>query len=444
MSVQTRQPVGVPIGGQFATTARTEAVVDLAPAQPADTDARTQPVYDMPAYRLDQAIAKIDAANKKLERNGIDDHFTYDVEHYLYEGTTTERGYTESFTEARCKLTLSEPEIAYGGWHFVAALDATDNGVIARTAPGQSLDGWRPDEQSCDHCGTRRQRNSTYVVANADGNRKQIGSDCLEPFLGVRPKGLWALGYDLEDDLKTGDDEFDWGPGSHGTTAVPVRDLIATALAVSDGGKQFLSKARAEEWERTSTSAATNEVLFGRAYDRKDAERRDEIHQRAQQYLEDGTADAVVAAGQTVDGDGDYPVNLRTALAGEWVDSRHSGIAVSAIAMWRRGQERAAVKAAVAPGFIAPEKAKIAGVKATVTKVSYVDDPYGYHGGVNTLVIFQTPDGHQLKWFASGRKDFEVGQAGTFTGGSVKAHEQYKGADQTVVTRVKFAEDAAA
>ena len=106
--------------------------------------------------------------------------------------------------------------------------------------------------------------------------------------------------------------------------------------------------------------------------------------------------------------------------------------------MWRRGQERAAAKASISPGFIAPEKAKIAGIKATVTKVMYMDNPYDYNGGVNTLVMFQTPDGHQVKWFATGRKEFEIGDTGTFTGGSVKEHSSYKGTDQTVVTRVKF------
>jgi len=125
------------------------------------------------------------------------------------------------------------------------------------------------------------------------------------------------------------------------------------------------------------------------------------------------------------------------------VGRQHAAIAISAIGVWRRGQERAAEKATITKGFAAPVEAKIKGIPATVTKVSYVDNPYDYNGGVNTLVIFQTPDGHQVKWFASGRKELEVGQVGTFTGGSVKAHEEYRGVDQTVVTRVKFEAAAA-
>lgn len=444
MSAQTqlRQPAGVPVGGQFAVGARDEPDVSLG-VNLADTPAeepKAPPVYDFAAYKLDQAIEKIDAANRKLERNGIESRFTYDVEEYLHEYTTREHGFEETITEKRCRLTVNEPELSFGGYHFVAALDHTDAGVIARTAPGQSLDGWRPDHQECDHCHTRRQRNATYVVADEDGNRKQIGSDCLEPFLGIKPKGLWALGYDLEDDLSEGHDDF-FGAGQQGTTDVDVRELIATALAVSDGGKAYLSRARAEEWGKNPTSSLVAGAVFGRATTKKDAEERARIAELAKQYLEDGTADAVLAAGRDIEGEDDYPVNLRTALAGNYVGMKHAGIAVSAVAVWRRGKEREvaqSARAAIPKGFIAPVKAKIAGTKATVTKVQYIDNPYDYYGGVNTLVIFQTEDGHQVKWFASGRKELEVGQTGAFTGGTVKAHEEYQGVDQTVVTRVKF------
>lgn len=207
---------------------------------------------------------------------------------------------------------------------------------------------------------------------------------------------------------------------------------------MSKGGKGFLSRAKATEWEQTSTADATNAHLFDRARTEQQARERAAVADAATGYLEDGTVDAVLAAAKAVEGDGDYVTNLRTALAGDWVGRQHSALAVSAIAVWRRGQERAAEKATITKGFAAPKGAKIKGIQATITKVSYHDNPYDYNGGVNTLVIFQTPDGHQMKWYASGRKDYEVGQVGEFTGGTVKAHEEYRGVDQTVVTRVKF------
>ena len=435
MSTQRRQPAGVPVGGQFAVGAHTEAQgVHLASDDVKVTQPPAQPCYDIPSARLHDAIAKINAANKKLERAGIDNRFTYKTEEYLQKTTRDAYGFPQDSYELRTKLTLSEPKIAYNGWQFVAALDATEHGFITRTAPGQDLEGWRPDTQECDHCGKARHRNSTYIVKNAAGERKQIGSNCLEPFLGVKPKGLWALEWDL--DMEEPGERDDYAGG--GSDVIPVRDLIATALAVSDGGKGFMSRAKATQWQKTSTADATNSHLFDRSRSLREARERAKAEVAAAGYLKDGTVDAVIAAAQAAEGDGDYVTNLKTSLAGEWVGRQHAAIAISAIGVWRRGQERAAEKATITKGFAAPVAAKITGIPATVTKVSYHDNPYDYYGGVNTLVIFQTPDGHQVKWFASGRKEFEVGQVGAFTGGSVKAHEEYQGVDQTVVTRVKF------
>jgi hypothetical protein len=425
---------GASDGGQYQQEALAEASgVSLADGELTEPQPKT---FDFPARRLPEAIAKIEAANKKLERAGIADRFTYTSTEYLDHSTRDEHGHPRDSYELRAALELSEPSISYGGWTFVAALDATEGGFIARTAPGQSLDGWRPDAQLCDHCGLVRHRKSTYIVRDRAGATKQIGSNCLEPFLGVEPKGLWALGYDFDlDDLSA--EERD--PSGHGgPDAVPTRELMAIALAVSDGGKGFVSKAHAMDWERTSTSDAVSEHLYGRVRTPREADEHAAMQERADAYLADGTVDAVLATARDVDSDSDYGMNLQIATSGEWVSPRHSAIAVSAVAVWRRTQERAAAKATITQGFAAPEKAKIAGIKATITKVSYQDNPYDYNGGVNTLVIFQDEAGHQVKWFASGRKDFEIGQAGTFTGGTVKEHAQYQGVDQTVVTRVKF------
>src|SRR5665648_1268366 len=171
-STVVRQPAGVPVGGQFAVGAHSEP--DGLALVPEDSEVDAPPAlpcYDIPSARLHDAIAKIDAANRKLERAGIDNRFTYQTQEYLQKSTRDAYGYPQVSYELRTKLTLSEPAIAYNGWQFVAALDATEHGFIARTAPGQDLEGWRPDTQACDHCGKARHRNSTYIVKNAAGHQ---------------------------------------------------------------------------------------------------------------------------------------------------------------------------------------------------------------------------------------------------------------------------------
>lgn len=445
---QPRQPKGAPVGGQWTTNAHAEADTALTAPEPNDPP-EALPIHDMPVHRLEEAIAAIDAANTRLEKAGIADRFTYEIETYLHteqRASNTELGHEFgllTISQERVRLTLSAPKIAYGGWTVVAALDQTEDGsFITRNAPGQELGGWRPDEQVCEHCGTRRRRQSTYLLRGPDGDLKQVGSSCLEPFLGVHPKGLWALDWDL--DLKEGDDE-EWaaaGPSARQSTVVPTRNLIAAALAVSDGGREYLSNTRAREWGKPSTTDRTLELFFGLPpRERKDHEARDETLARAQKYLEDGTADAVIAAARDIDGDTDYATNLRAASAGENTSTRHAGLVTSAISVWRRNQEmesRRRERAATPKGYVAPVGSKVKGLTGKVTTVRLLDNPYSYADIPDTLIVMTAPDGHVMKWKATGRHDVEPGQTLTFTGGTVKAHDVYRDVDQTVLTRVKY------
>lgn len=73
-------------------------------------------------------------------------------------------------------------------------------------------------------------------------------------------------------------------------------------------------------------------------------------------------------------------------------------------------------------------------VAGTVDRIHYIEGEYG----VTTLVVFTDADGRRFKWFASGSKEFKVGESVTMKG-TVKAHEEYKGAKETVLTRCKVA-----
>ena len=57
--------------------------------------------------------------------------------------------------------------------------------------------------------------------------------------------------------------------------------------------------------------------------------------------------------------------------------------------------------------------------------------------GPTTLVKFIDNDGNLLTWFASGDRDYNVGEAGFITG-TVKQHKEYQGIKETSVSRVNF------
>ncbi len=428
-------------GGQFATEARAEANLTLAAPDPYldaadEVDEPARPVYSIPASAATEAQARIEKANRRLARAGIEDRFTFELtEPYVTKVGDPPR---EMFYR---DLTLSHPSISYGGWEFVAAVDHLEAGALVRSKPGVELNGWRPEVSECEHCGKVRRRAATYLVEHEDGTRKQVGSSCMTDFLGVKPAGLWALGFDPLEESE--DDGWLSGGSYGGDVATENLEVLAVALAVTDGGREYVSR-DASMWRGTaSTSDAVRDQLFGGG-PRESAEQRAErarLAERAQEFLRDGTAEKVLAYAQQMEGEGDYATNMRVLAAGEHVDFKHTALLASAVSGWARDNDRRAVRearaAAYTPGHLAPVKDKVTGHTAVVEKVVPLE-AYVYGGEGGSLVIMRASTGHTLKWKASTRQDLSAGDKVTFTGGTVKAHEAYNGQDQTVLTRVKF------
>ena len=152
--------------------------------------------YVFPAHKVEVAISRIEAANRRLERSGIEDRFTYDIDYGI--GRTASGVPYKSAT-----LTLNRPSISYNGWKFMARVDVLEGGTVLSTPEGVNSDDLpRPQAHTCDHCGTRRSRKRSYLLRNEEGEYKHIGHSCLDVFLGVSPSGLWALNKDIVGDLE--------------------------------------------------------------------------------------------------------------------------------------------------------------------------------------------------------------------------------------------------
>ena len=391
--------------------------------------------YHFSAERLDEAISAIEKANRRLEKFGIEDRFEYDAEVY---NRTVESPWTggPAFAEERVAFTLKNPSISYGGHRFLAVVEAEEEGLITRTGAGVELNGWRPTSMECEHCGHNRGRSKTYLVEAEDGTRKQIGSTCVEGYLGVKPEGLWALSLDPVEKIHSDDSAPAINPRR---LSRPVDFTLALALAVSDEGRDFVSKSQAYNYGTTSTAEALEDVMWGAS--NLPAEKRREFMDKADEYMATGKVDEVLTTIRSVEGDTDYATNLRTVAAGEWVKPQNTAVLISGLTAYRRqlrAQEEAAKPQPVA-GFAGEVGAKMKGTKATVTAVRHIDD-YDRWGNPMTRsqVVYRDEAGHELVWWASSRVNTEEGAEVVFSGGTVKNHGSFRGVDQTVLTRVKM------
>lgn len=91
------------------------------------------------------------------------------------------------------------------GWKFLGAIRHKGELDVRHLLPGAALPktfAFGPPR--CDHCHTIRRRKSTFLVQRQNGEVKQVGSTCVEDFIGHSAEGhLWfaeAL-FQLEDKL---------------------------------------------------------------------------------------------------------------------------------------------------------------------------------------------------------------------------------------------------
>lgn len=416
-------------------------------------------VLEIRAGRREELDAKLATANKRLARAGISDRFSAQYEPFT---KTVRKGAIElddgtlfggiTALEDWLRVTLNEFSISTGHYTFVASLVAEEAGYTVHCAPGQSLDGWqRPpvDDIHCDHCNLKRDRRRLYIIRDErDGSLAQIGHSCIELYTGLKIKGLWALEFDQQ--LRGfGDDDDSYG-GSREYSA-PVNIVLGLAFSFSDEGRSYISVRAAEAGVGEATGGLVRSTIF---YPPRQPSSRDPRVQAAwREYMgkvkrgyefskDEALIADILAAAETLRPGTDYADNMHVILAGEsgYVSERNVGILASLVAVYAREKELAVkreqeAKAPPASGFLAPVKQRVKDIELALTTVRQFEGHYGW----TTLLIGRTPDQHIVKWFASGRHDYEPGDTIKLSAATVKAHEIYEGIDQTVITRGKFA-----
>lgn len=409
-----------------------------------ELDDRMSRTYTFPDFHLNVAQQRVDEANKKLERYGIEERFELIV---LEETTGKYEKDGITLYKPTVTVALNRPKIGREGYEFIASSTATPDGklVIAPTGDNKITADEIPHGQSCDHCGHNRRRERTYLIRDPEGNVRQIGSTCLDAYMGVEVKGLWVLEADplKEDDGTLHDEEDeDFGYGSVREQDLPrdTEEMMAYALVVSENGKNFISRNAESYLGEQATVDHIDDLVWGRAPE-------DEIHEvkaKVQEYIQSGKAKKALRDIKKLaerNPENNYFMNLHTIAESSMVRPKHMGLFVSSVSALRREELKQAEKAAYVPGFAGQIRDKMKGRKGKVKKVRHILAQNYYTGQeeYRTVLTFLDEEGHEMVWFASKEiDDVEAGDAVSFTGGTIKEHGSYQGRDQTVLTRVKF------
>lgn len=390
--------------------------------------------YRIPAINFPKLQAEIEKLNRKAVKLKTDPV----VLTVLETVTKTEKnelvGFEYQQTIHICSVTGDAPKLS--GWTLVAVLEPVGNKEnLVREIPGQDCPAkYRSADMSCDHCGETRRRNSVFVLKNENNEFKQVGKNCLADFLGHKnPESLLSRAEYIFTFERVISESQDWGPKEQ--LAVPTTNFaITSAVVIRKLG--WLPKSKAGEYEKS-----TADIVWEICAHSEDSRVQSFVRENGIYAEECDLTKALNAIEWAEQLDSSaantYLYDLGVCCRQNFVDFRRKGFVASVIQAHQRylGDLQKNESDAKISNFVGEPKKRQQFENLSVQMVvPYMSGVYN-----KTLVKFSDPDGNIVIWRASGSPDWvEIGK--TFTvRATVKedGHTQYKGVNQTEVSRVE-------
>ena len=409
-------------------------------------------VYETNKPRLDERIAKLNKRARKLgcpeivlHVEGTEDEAIKERDEFT--GKDTIIGYRRILL---ITVEGAAPKIA--GWEFVAVIEPTYNeegkslGNILRGVPGATKavpEKFRSASSWCDHCNTDRRRLQTFVLINEAGESKQVGRNCLVDFLGhTNPEAYCSYAEILIDvrDLcaNAEGEEFGGGFGGHHIDSFVAEEVLQlTACAVRVSG--WRSNATARTYGSLSTSNEVINWIYAKPNERKQWKNplipSDEDKATAKEVVE------WLESLQTRTNLNDYMYNLSILGQGAVFSSKNIGLACSAIPTYLREKEQEINRRKRYDdgknSVYVSEVGKRDRFEVTLVYMRSFESTFG----TMHMHKFKDAAGNVIIWFASNiywnpttKQDIDLGDTVVLTG-TVKAHEEYEGVKQTIITR---------
>jgi len=343
------------------------------------------------------------------------------------------------------EISIECEPIKEAGWELLGCLDRIvppdgEAYTALRPVPGKHIpERYRTTDQ-CEHCSVTRQRKTTYIVEHEDGRIKQVGSTCLQDFLGYDPVRLvWAANFNSK---VTGIIDHALAPDSNAirqAVVYPAHELLAVVSAsiTRDG---WLSRKQAYDkgYEGGATADhATFDYLV----------RTGQIKCSRQDYTpltitdeDKALAKASIEWGKTISENesNEYLYSLRQVCTTGWIDQGTLGVGCSLINAYQRAQAQEIKRREKALAVKDSEYLGEIKVRFEITVKCLTVRSYESEWGVTRQHQLVTPDGDSVIWWASGGTE-SLREGSTYlVKATPKKHEEYNGTKQTTVTRVKI------
>lgn len=306
----------------------------------------TEPrVYIIPEQNLPRLRSDIERLNKRARRLHLPPIVLTVIDTVTKTIVDDAGGFRVEWVSYLVTVDGATPRL--NGWVFLAALSHVEGQVITTTKEGAALPDWAKNAspENCDHCHTKRDRLTTFVVQHEDGRTAQVGRNCLADFVRTTDPGNLAEQAEFLLSLDFGEYEDD--EGREGGAGRRVRDRVNAAdftaytlraIALQGG---FVSKRRGDLSAKDIANQPTVQVVSDLLWPgvKKVQLLTDDERDRSLSVIE-AALDLTAKPGLS-----EYEENVRTVALMPYWEERLWGIAASIPSYVNRSKTRAAVLA---------------------------------------------------------------------------------------------------
>lgn len=403
----------------------------------------------IPEFRVATLTAAIEKLNKRARRLNLPEITirltgNRDLRNFTQITEGSETVFTSVVEAVEVEVDGTSPVLA--DWQFVATIDRIENSNVFNASPvfkGQIPHRFRECSHNCEHCRVNRVRNNTFVLNNIKtGEFKQVGRTCLKDFLGhasVASITDAASIFASLTEMYTEASEFSGCGGGTWSEMYDLKVILAwTVNVIREYG--WVSRATAEESYRVSTRDHVVELVTNKPKSKEVALKLEALRATTEANLAE--AEACLAWVRTLgtDNENDYLANLAAVCSLDMVSKKRLGLAVSAVAAYQRHVEQERQKAYDLTHPRTNEFFGTVGERVTRTLTPVAMRQIQTDFGMSTLVMLEDTDRRTFKWFASNcpLSESQIGTPVNLTF-YIKDHAEYKGVNQTAITRARIA-----
>ena len=395
--------------------------------------------------RKSEAIKALQKLIKRAHKAG-----NTDIRYEIGEETTVKRSYeTEDQEGNRVMKTAMVPVLMfrvfgeapkYADYVFAGKVEFLDDkNQLLHKIPGTEIElapRFLKTDCFCDHCKVKRTRADVFIVHNVKtGEQKQVGRQCLRDFLGIDNPEKITRRFSFWAEVKEFSEGRDRGPAYW--SLQEILELGAADCRI----RGFVSKAYSSEKNPPTMFRIENTIWPGK--EQKDKEFADMM--KAQVTAEDK---AVVEESKkyfaSLDPKGnEYLTNCKVLLTYDvLLKHKHLGLVVSAIAAYLKHADKLKLLAKEAQkgpsNFVGAPKEKLKDIEVTLEKIVNLGQSSFNRYAETKLMLYSDAAGNKYSWISDNAWSPGVGETVKINA-TVKAHKEYNGVKQTVLTRVKQA-----